>query len=272
MVKSKSQFTMKQPELGKKISEWRKAKGMTQEELVEKCNLNVRTIQRIEAGEVMPRSYTIKALMEALEIRESIQEEQTSLMERTPNFLYAALAGGIIYFFASIFEIGLEGEYVSGNYSIKMLGYLFAKSLSVLGYVLFGLGWIILTKKYLNQFLKISWWIIISATIIWFLVDLAAITISEFEMGDYYLVKVSSFGFFYVLLGMGFISYKKQFSMMGMVIGVLTLVSGVLIFSGVGAFLGLIPLTLAELGQIGLMIYLIQQYGRRNSPILQPEF
>ncbi|MCS5489833.1 helix-turn-helix domain-containing protein [Algoriphagus limi] len=47
---------MKQPELGKKISELRKAKGMTQEELVEKCNLNVRTIQRIEAGEVTPRS------------------------------------------------------------------------------------------------------------------------------------------------------------------------------------------------------------------------
>ncbi len=50
---------MKQPELGKKISELRKAKGMTQEELVEKCNLNVRTVQRIEAGEVTPRSFTI---------------------------------------------------------------------------------------------------------------------------------------------------------------------------------------------------------------------
>lgn len=43
----KKRFEMKQPELGKKISELRKAKGLTQEELVEKCNLNVRTIQRI---------------------------------------------------------------------------------------------------------------------------------------------------------------------------------------------------------------------------------
>jgi transcriptional regulator with XRE-family HTH domain len=59
-------FIMKQPELGKKISELRKAKGLTQEELVEKCNLNVRTIQRIEAGEVTPRTFTIKALFEAL--------------------------------------------------------------------------------------------------------------------------------------------------------------------------------------------------------------
>src|SRR5690606_28512939 len=58
---------MKQPDLGLKILELRKAKGLTQEELVERCNINVRTIQRIEAGEVTPRSYTIKSIMDALE-------------------------------------------------------------------------------------------------------------------------------------------------------------------------------------------------------------
>ena len=58
---------MKQPELGKKIAELRKAKGYTQEELVEKCNLSVRTLQRIEAGEVVPRSYTIKVIFAALD-------------------------------------------------------------------------------------------------------------------------------------------------------------------------------------------------------------
>lgn len=57
---------MKQPDLGRKIAELRKAKGLTQEELVEKCNINVRTLQRIEAGEVIPRSYTIKAIFSAL--------------------------------------------------------------------------------------------------------------------------------------------------------------------------------------------------------------
>jgi transcriptional regulator with XRE-family HTH domain len=58
---------MKQPELGRKIVELRKAKGLTQEELVEKCNLNVRTLQRIESGEVTPRSYTIKTIFSALD-------------------------------------------------------------------------------------------------------------------------------------------------------------------------------------------------------------
>jgi len=58
---------LKQPGLGRKIAELRKAKGYTQEELVEKCNLSVRTLQRIESGEVEPRSYTIKVIFEALD-------------------------------------------------------------------------------------------------------------------------------------------------------------------------------------------------------------
>lgn len=58
---------MNQPDLGKKIAELRKAKGYTQEELVEKCNLSVRTLQRIESGEVTPRSYTIKIIFANLD-------------------------------------------------------------------------------------------------------------------------------------------------------------------------------------------------------------
>lgn len=58
---------MKQPELGKKITELRKGKGLTQEELVDRCNISVRTLQRIEAGEVTPRSYTVRTILAALD-------------------------------------------------------------------------------------------------------------------------------------------------------------------------------------------------------------
>jgi transcriptional regulator with XRE-family HTH domain len=58
---------MKQPELGQKILELRQQKGLTQEELVAQCNISVRTIQRIEAGETMPRVYTIKTILSALD-------------------------------------------------------------------------------------------------------------------------------------------------------------------------------------------------------------
>ena len=71
---------MKQPELGKKIAELRKNKGLTQEELVDVCNLNVRTLQRIESGEVTPRSYTLKIITEALDynIQELITDNEGS--------------------------------------------------------------------------------------------------------------------------------------------------------------------------------------------------
>src|SRR6056297_1692677 len=58
---------MKQPDLGKKISELRLAKGLTQGELAEKCNIGLRTIQRIESAEVTPRSYTVKVIFSSLD-------------------------------------------------------------------------------------------------------------------------------------------------------------------------------------------------------------
>jgi transcriptional regulator with XRE-family HTH domain len=58
---------MKQPELGKKIAELRKSKGLTQEELVDKCNLNIRTLQRIESGVVTPRIHTLRIIFTALD-------------------------------------------------------------------------------------------------------------------------------------------------------------------------------------------------------------
>jgi uncharacterized Tic20 family protein len=58
---------MNQPDLGLKVSELRQQKGLTQEHLAEICEVCPRTIQRIESGEVDPRSYTLHCLGEALE-------------------------------------------------------------------------------------------------------------------------------------------------------------------------------------------------------------
>ena len=69
---------MKQPELGQKIAELRKSKGLTQEELVDLCNISVRTIQRIETGEVTPRSHTVRTILCALESDiKDFQKEET---------------------------------------------------------------------------------------------------------------------------------------------------------------------------------------------------
>ena len=67
---------MKQPELGKKIIELRKQKGFTQEKLAKKCYLNVRSIQRIEAGEVILRLSTMNLLSEVLEFEFNVADSR----------------------------------------------------------------------------------------------------------------------------------------------------------------------------------------------------
>ena len=54
--------------LGQLIKDLRTKIGMTQEELAEKTDISVRTIQRIENGEVDPRSYTLQKIASALSI------------------------------------------------------------------------------------------------------------------------------------------------------------------------------------------------------------
>ena len=65
---------MKQPELGIKVAELRQVKGLTQEQLAEACEISPRTIQRIESGEVDPRSFTINSLREALDFEFSVSD------------------------------------------------------------------------------------------------------------------------------------------------------------------------------------------------------
>ena len=120
---------MKQPELGRKILELRKQKGLTQEELVEQCNINVRTIQRIEAGEVTPRSFTLKTILNVLgEDLENLQELETSpfenfnLKEVGFSIFYIKLAWicGIIYFLSGFVEFAVGGKVMEGKQKARL--------------------------------------------------------------------------------------------------------------------------------------------------------
>ena len=55
-------------EIGKKIKEVRKKKGLSQEELAESAKVNLRTIQRIENNENEPRGKTLNLICEVLNI------------------------------------------------------------------------------------------------------------------------------------------------------------------------------------------------------------
>ncbi|MEZ5070726.1 MAG: helix-turn-helix domain-containing protein [Bacteroidales bacterium] len=53
---------------GERIREIRLRKGLTQEDLARKTGISTRTIQRIEQGAVHPRSFTLQAIADALDV------------------------------------------------------------------------------------------------------------------------------------------------------------------------------------------------------------
>lgn len=75
---------------GKLIKELRVKKGLTQEQLAAKTELSARTIQRIENGEVDPRSYSLQMIADALEVDFSLfiedeKEESTEVKNTHQN-------------------------------------------------------------------------------------------------------------------------------------------------------------------------------------------
>jgi uncharacterized Tic20 family protein len=67
---------------GERIKDLRLKKGFTQEDLAAKTEISVRTIQRIENGEVDPRAYTLQTIASALEVDfESLIEAVESNMQ-----------------------------------------------------------------------------------------------------------------------------------------------------------------------------------------------
>ncbi|WP_052825969.1 helix-turn-helix domain-containing protein [Neotamlana nanhaiensis] len=76
----------------KKLIEVRTSKGLTQQEVAQLCNISVRTIQRIEAGMVEPRAYTIKKISKILEFdyfdESEDYEENQSLNQSNYSILW----------------------------------------------------------------------------------------------------------------------------------------------------------------------------------------
>lgn len=91
--------------IGKKIIHYRKLKGISQEALAEESGLNVRSIQRIESGEVSPRLYTLRAMAGPLGVNledllpESTQHElnQIAILHLMPvGFFLFPVIGNIL--------------------------------------------------------------------------------------------------------------------------------------------------------------------------------
>ena len=160
---------MKQPDLGRKLSSLRQEKNMTQEELVEACNVSVRTIQRIESGEVTPRVSTIKIIIAALGedldflFQVPNQNKTTNNLQSTETWLQMAWISGIVAFILGFIDTGIEiMRTEEGTLDMPIPMYISIKAGSLASYLVFYMGIIKLGDFFENRLLSIATYLLIA--------------------------------------------------------------------------------------------------------------
>ncbi len=274
---------MKQPELGKKISELRKAKGLTQEELVEKCNIGVRTIQRIEAGEVTPRSYTIKTILAALESDIKLVSEEDDkpvsfvkwlkrlflididLNEPSTYFvkqLNIAWTIGLIYFIVGLFE-GVADYFMFAEDSMifNSTVYIIIKIVAVVSFFYFQRGFILIGGLFKNYLLKITSYLLIVCTAIIVGYEIVSVFHSSIEKEYVMGGAAITFGSIYIVHGIALTRLKNTVGLVANLAGVFALISGGFLLTVVFSFFGLLltlPLELLQIFTLYKVVELIQ--------------
>ena len=229
---------MKQPELGQKIAELRKQKGLTQEELVDLCNISVRTIQRIETGEVTPRSYTIKTILTALE--SDIKDIQVEQMppKAVKKSLQLGWIFGIVYLILGLLEGPLDimrfSEDLSGssNYfffpveDLNQNFYLIIKGLVLVSFVFFFRGFVGLGNQIHNPLLKISAFLLIGFMIFSIGYDMISLLYDPVNPTLILMGASILFGILSMLFGIALISSRSALGRLALVSGILEIGAG----------------------------------------------
>lgn len=144
---------MKQPELGAYITTLRNKKGLTQKELAEQCNVDIRTIQRIESGDVVPRMYTVNLLSKALDTEIQLSADAADKVVIDEKYIKQMRFSWICGILFSINYLWVSYNIISGRFdnATKL-----SLVLNVVGIVLFFRGFYYIGKKYDNKILSVA--------------------------------------------------------------------------------------------------------------------
>jgi len=265
--------TMKQPDLGKKITELRKAKGLTQEELVDKCNISVRTLQRIEIGEVTPRIYTVKTILAALdfdldtvsEVDERDAGGVASTLRKhillevdkdlTPEFLKDQLTiawiAGVLYFLLGFFEGAAEVFRYQEHRLVFSEPIYIALKLSVLvAFVLFQRGFVVLGGIFDNYLLRIMSFLMIVGEVLITGYDIASVFYDATERGWVLGAESFSYGGILILYGISLRRLRTSLGSIARWAGLFEILAGCFFFTIVLGFIGFFVLMPAQLLEI----------------------
>jgi len=266
---------MKQPELGRKISELRKEKGLTQEELVDKCNISVRTLQRIESGEVTPRSYTVKTILAALEYDLSkISDNDANKMDffnwlketllididpdKSGNFLIRqiniAWIFGLVYFILGFFEGAAEYYRIKEDQMIFSIPfYIIMKILVLISFFFFQRGFVMVGHLFKNYLLKILSFVLIFSMLLVIIYDITSLFSESIEREFMLGAESLTFGVIGILFGVSLINLQKSFGQLPIIAGIFEIFAACFFLTLLLAFVGQIILIPAELLEIVIL-------------------
>ena len=254
---------MQQPELGRRLTALRKAKNLTQEELVDKSHVSVRTIQRIEAGEVLPRIITVKILLSALEesyesfLAKPIPAQQPQkdvLLTPNPNIVLIAAIAGAVYLVSEISLGVLDMIWITDHsnwgFRIKAI-YTGLTVVMLLSFALFARGFITLGTVFENRLLKAVSYMLVVATIgkgVW---DVATLSVEEVEqLWLPYGGAAMIFGALSIGFGISLLRLQDSMGQLSRIAGLLEIVLGCTLVTVVLFFLTyviLIPAVVVEI-------------------------
>lgn len=265
---------MIQPDLGKKIAELRKSRGLTQEELVELCNISVRTLQRIETGEVTPRSYTVKTILGALDydlsrLSEEARDARTgawweklllvgdglkSSTVKDVRRLNLAWIAGVVYFFLGFPESVAEYFRIAeGELIFSRPVYIALKVACFVSYFFFIRGFVVVGSLSKSALLKITAILLICATAVMIGYDIASVF---YDAGErmFLLPGFSiSFGALGFAFGIALFMVRNSLGYAAAFAGIFEVLAACFFMTVVLSLVGLVLLTPAEILEIILL-------------------
>lgn len=266
---------MQQPELGKQLTALRKEKNLTQEELVAKSHVSVRTIQRIEAGEVLPRVSTVKILLAALgQHPEQFLTNHTHPMETTTNsttsvrnIVLTAVIAGAIYLVAEIILMAMNIAWFTGGRdwgSWMNFIYIGLTVVMVASFVLFARGFITLSNVFENTLLKIGSYLMMAAMAGLGILDISSLGTEDIEsLAIPYTAAAILGGALSIVFGVGLMRLQDGMGELSRIAGILEILFGCTLITVLLFFISYVIMVPAVIVEI-LVLYRGYEYLSRS--------
>lgn len=255
--------TLKQPQLGLTIVSLRQDQKITQEELVERCHVSVRTLQRIEAGEVTPREGTLRIILEALG-QDYKQVANTIEHKASVASLKMAWIFGIIYFVSGVAEAFLD--YYRFEFDLPIyftLLYTGVKILILTSYAFFMLGFVEMGKRYSRSLLSISAYLMMGSMAIIEFYDIVSI-FSSITAEDFFFIKgieAVTFGGIDVIFGIALFKLASKLGDVVRIAGLFEIIAGIFFITFVLSIFGLFALIPATILEIVILYKVYDQFS-----------